>query len=212
MNPQNAGNAPRFTSTFFATAAIACFTYFAFALLLMHVLKPDFSPVNHMISDYAVGQHGWVMRTAFLALSSGNLMLLLGLARSGPSSVTARLGIFLLGVASIGLVVSAIYTTDLDGAPSTRAGDIHLVSFLVNVGSDILASVLLSISFGSDARWRAHQRTAATLAALVVLAFVLQFLTLHRGMPYGLTNRLFVVVAIAWLLTTSIRLRALARN
>ena len=201
---------PRSTTTFFATTAIACFVYFALALLLMHVLKPDFSPVNHMISDYAVGRHGWVMQTAFLALSSGNLMLLLGLARSGLGSVTARLGTFLLGVASIGLVVSAIYTTDLDDAPSTRAGDIHLVSFLVNVGSIILASVLLSISFGSHPRWRAYQRTAVTLAALVVLAFALQFLTLHRGMPYGLTNRLFVAVVLAWLLSTSIRLRALA--
>jgi hypothetical protein len=51
-----------------------------------------------------------------------------------------------------------------------------------------------------------------TLAALILLAFVLQFFTLHRGMPYGYTNRLFVAVLFGWLLATSIRLRAVERD
>jgi hypothetical protein len=162
-----------------------------------------------MISDYAVGRYGWVMTTWFLATSCGCLMLLLGLARSGPSSVAAQLGTLLLGIASVGLVISAIFPTDLEGAPSTRTGDIHNMSFLVNVGSILLAIVLLSVSFGSQSRWRPYRRTAIALASLVVLAAVLQFLTLHKGAPYGLTNRLSVTVLLAWLLATSIRLRQL---
>ena len=77
----------------------------------------------------------------------------------------------------------------------------------MNVGSILLASVLLSVGFGSDPRWRSFKRTAVTLALLLVLAFVLQFLTLHKGSPYGLANRLFVSVLIMWLLAISIRLR-----
>ena len=122
----------------------------------MHVLRPDYTPASHMISDYAVGLYGWVMATAFLALSCGNLMLLLGLARIGPSSVVARLGTLLLGIACIGLVVTAIFPTDLEEARSTHTGDIHTISFLVNVGSTILAVVLLSVSFGSDPRWHTY--------------------------------------------------------
>jgi hypothetical protein len=76
----------------------------------------------------------------------------------------------------------------------------------------MLASVLLSVSFGSDPRWRPYRPTAMTLALLIVLAFVLQFLTLHRGMPYGLTNRLFVTLIYVWMFATSIRLGALARD
>jgi hypothetical membrane protein len=139
MTTQKVVKARRFTSTFFATTAIACFAYAALAILLMHVLRPDYTPASHMISDYAVGRYGWVMATAFLALSCGNLMLLLGLARIGPSSVVARLGTLLLGIACIGLVVTAIFPTDLEEARSTHTGDIHTMSFLVNVGSTILA-------------------------------------------------------------------------
>ena len=106
-------------------------------------------------------------------------------------------------------MISAIFPTDLEGAPSTRTGDIHTISFLVNVGSIILATVLLSVGLWSRPRWRTYRRTAMTLTTLVVIAFVVQFLTLHKGAPYGLGNRLFVTVLFTWLLATSFRLRGL---
>ena len=102
-----------------------------------------------MISDYAVGRYGWVMATAFLALSCGNLMLLLGLARIGPSSVVARLGTLLLGIACIGLVVTAIFPTDPEEARSTHTDDIHTMSLLVNVGSTILAGCFCPSASGA---------------------------------------------------------------
>jgi len=212
MTGQDLGKAARLTSKFFGTAAIACFAYFALALLLLHILRPDYAPTKYMISDYANGRHGWVMTTCFLALSCGCLMLLLGLVRSGPTSVAARIGMVLLGIASIGMVVAAIFPTDPEGAPLSRSGYIHGISFLPNVVSIILATVLLSVSFGSHPLWRAYRRTAVTVASLVVLAFVLQFFTLVLGAPPGLPNRIFITVLLAWLLTTSIRLRAVARD
>ena len=90
MTIDDVGRTPHSASMFFANTAIACFTYSVLALLLLHVLRPDYAPASHMISDYAVGPYGWVMTTWFLATSCGCLMLLLGLARSGPRSVTAR--------------------------------------------------------------------------------------------------------------------------
>jgi len=141
------------TAVFFATTSIVRFAYAVLALLLLHVLRPDYAPVHHFIRDYAVGRYGWVMTTWFLAMGSGCLMLLLGLVCSGPTLVTARIGTLVLGVASIGLVVSAIFPTDVR-LPTTRAGEIHDTSFLVNIGSILLAIVLLSASFGSQPRWR----------------------------------------------------------
>src|SRR5512135_3669670 len=145
MSTEAVTEAPRFTSGFFASTAIACFTYSALVLVLLHLLRPDYTLVDHMISDYAVGRYGWLMTTSFLGMGAGCLMLLLGLARSGPTSVVARLGIYLLAIPAIGLVISAIFPTDLeDAAVSTRAGYIHDIAFLVNIVSIILVMVLLS--------------------------------------------------------------------
>src|SRR4051794_28426503 len=108
---ENSGKARRTTPPFFATAAIAFFTYAALALLLLHVLRPDYALRTHMISDYAVGRYGWAMMTWFIAMGCGCLMLMLGLARSGLSSVLSWIGAVLLSIASIGLLISAFFPT-----------------------------------------------------------------------------------------------------
>jgi len=86
----------------------------------------------------------------FVATSYGCLMLLLGLTSSGLNSIAARLGGLLLGIASIGLLISVVFPTDLVGGPRTRTGEVHTISFLVNVSSIIVATVLLSVSFGEQ--------------------------------------------------------------
>lgn len=110
------------------------------ALLLMHVLRPDYTIVDHMISDYAVGAFGPIMTSAFLSISLGCLALATGLFRVGQASWLGRAGAGLLIVAFAGLIVTALFPTDLETAPSTRTGDIHTISFLVNIVSITLPS------------------------------------------------------------------------
>lgn len=152
------------------------------------------------------------MTSWFLAMSCGLLVLAVGLYANGLRSLVASLGILLFVVAAMGLVVSAIYPTDAPGAPSTSTGAIHDMSFLVNVGSILVATVLLSASFGGHPAWRSYRRTAWLLTSLIFIAFVVQFLTLHKGMPYGLANRFFVAVLFVWLFAVSFRLRETARE
>lgn len=58
-----------------ANLVIACFLYAVAALVLLHFLRTDYIPRSHMISDYAVGRFGWLMKSVFAAMSLGNLML-----------------------------------------------------------------------------------------------------------------------------------------
>jgi hypothetical protein len=201
----------RSASTPFATMAIACFACWALALLLVHALRPERALTTTWISGYALGPYGWVMTTGWLAASCGCVMLTLGLARSGPQTRAAKLGSLLLGILALGMLVTAIFPPDEKGKPSL-SGEIHSISFLVNVTSILLSSVLLSVGFGSDPRWRTFQRTAAILASLIVAAFAVQFLTAYFEVLYGLANRFFAMVLIVWLLATSIRLRAVERG
>ena len=198
--------------TFFGTAAIVFFAYAALVLVLLHVLRPDYSPVNHMISDYGVGRFAWVMQSFFVGVSAGCAMLVIGLAQHGPPFVGARIAIVLLAVASIGLLVSAMFPTDLPGGPSTESGRVHTVSFLVNIVSLVLAAALLTASFGADKRWRPYVRSSFAMLCLIALAFALQFLTLHKGAPYGLANRFFVFALFVWMIATAFRLRALGQQ
>jgi hypothetical protein len=208
MNRQDAAVGAPAGARVWAGAAIACLIYFVVALLALHVLRPDYAPRSHFISDYAVGEYGWVMTTAFLALSGGCCTLMAGLWTAGPKTVIGRLGALLLGVASIGLIITAIYKTDLPGAPYTRSGEIHEMTFRVNTLSLVFGTLILSLSFGSSERWRNFRGVALALFGCIAAAVVIQIATLHKGAPYGLANRLFCAVMIAWLLATAMRLRA----
>jgi len=192
-----------------AAAALACFGAAAGGLLLMHALRPDYQVASHMISDYAVGSFGWVMATVFVLWSAGIALLTSALLLAEPSRPTRKLGALLLGITSVGLLVSAAYRTDLPGLPDTHEGNVHAISFFVNIVCMLAAIPLLSFGFGPTSRLRSFRPAALALAFAVVLAFVLQFFTLRKGMPYGLTNRLFVVVLLAWLACTAARLRGL---
>ena len=204
--------ASRFTPAFFGSITIVCFAYATLALLLMHLLRPDYAPAIHMISEYAVGQYGWVMMTCFLAMACGCLTLLFGLVRSGPGSAVAWAGTLLLALPAMGLVVSALYPMDGSGTSPTRTGEIHDISFLINVVSIFLATVLLSVGFGSSPRWRSFQRIAVILSLLIVLAFILQFLTIQWRELFGLANRFFVVVLFTWFFATSLELRKMGMD
>ena len=190
-----------------STGALACFCLASLGLLLMHVLRADYQVASHMISDYAVGEFGGVMVAVFVTWSVGIALLLSALLLAEPSSIARRLGALLLGITSMGLLVSAAYRTDLPGLPDTHEGNVHTLSFLVNIVCMLIAIPLLSFSFGKPSALRSFRPVALALALAVVLTFVLQFFTLRKGMPYGLTNRLFVVMLLAWLIGTAARLR-----
>jgi hypothetical protein len=193
-----------------AEIAIGCFAYFIVMLVLLHGLRPDYTPIDHMISDYAVGRLGWLMTTAFVAIAAGCLTLGLGMALAGPKSLPGRAAVLLLWVATLGLLVTATFPTDLETAATTTTGNIHTASFLVNVTSLILCSLLFAGSFHQSEDWRGYRWVGLALAITLLAAFIAQFLTLHRGAPYGLTNRLFVAVLMVWLVATARQLRRVA--
>lgn len=194
-----------------AVAATALFIYAIAALAALHVLRPDYAPASNFVSNYAVGAYGWVMSTFFIAFSFGLVSLVAGLSASRIRSALGLAGFAALLITAAGLIVTAIYPTDLPGAPYTRAGDIHELSFKVNVVGILIGVFCLSTALGKDHAWRSHRRTLWTLAAFVAIALVVQFATLRKGLPYGIANRFFVATVFAWMGFVADRLRRIGR-
>ena len=202
--------APRGRSIFFGTAAIAFFLYSILVLLALHVLRPEYSPASHYISEYAVGRFGWLMTTWFLAIGIGCLMLALGLKSVGLASRLGQAGILVLAILSFASLIAAGFPMDPPGGPPTLVGRIHALNFLVSISSVLFTQILLTLGFGIDPRWRSYQRLSIVLTALLLLAYAAQFYTASNGVYEGVANRFYGVVWLAWLLATSLRVRRLA--
>jgi hypothetical protein len=69
----------------FPVLSIAFSSLFILILVLLHFLKPELDPKWRMISEYEIGESGWLMRLAFFAWSGGVISAAIAIARAGPA-------------------------------------------------------------------------------------------------------------------------------
>jgi hypothetical protein len=150
---------------------------FLLVTLVAAVVKPHSDPVQHMVSELAVGQYGWIQTANFLLLA----------AAIGAFAIARRSVLF--GVAAIGVLLSAVYETDLPGAAVTSHGDVHNMLFLV-----VFLSLVVAIA-----------RRGGRLVALTTFALMVVFVLFvgDIGDPLysvaGLIERVMIGLPLAWI-------------
>jgi hypothetical membrane protein len=205
-----AGSQPAAQGAALATAAIVGSVSFVALIIALHVVSPDFDPIERPTSEYATGPFGYLMTLAFVCLSVSTWALVIGLHRTLSEPARSRLGIAFLGVFGIGLLVAAIFPIDLDGAPTTLAGTIHSINGPLTFLSLIVGTNLASRGFRHDVRWRPIHRFASGLALLMIPLFVAGGMAAARETGAGIAQRILLVVVTAWFVVTALRLRAIA--
>lgn len=179
--------------------------YFMGNLAVQHVLRPSYDPVRAFVSAFVIGRYGSLQVAAFFALAIGLLCLAVGLRRALPSSMWLRAGVTLLSICAVATTLAGIFVTDLPGAAATAGGIIHGVAGDIGYLALVGAMLATSLHFAGDQRWRRLFGWSAGLALLSVITLVAMFLTLDTIIA-GLTQRLFGVSALAWVLLVSIAL------
>ena len=169
-----------------------------------------------MVSEYALGRHGWVQRLAFLALALSCVGLVVAI-RPDVRTVGGRTGLACLLAMAAGLTIAAIFPTDPITASRdelTTHGKLHALGSLIGIPSTPLAALLISLGLVRDRSWSGARRPlfwAAGLvwAALLVCARAMAVLLPRSGgqfgpdVPIGWLNRLFLVAQCAWQMTVA---------
>src|SRR5918998_1412286 len=89
-----------------ARLSFAAAATFVVLLAALHFIKPSLDPSWHFISEYAIGDYGWIMVLAFLSLAISYISLFVAL-RSQLHTITGRIGLALLLVSALGLIIAA---------------------------------------------------------------------------------------------------------
>jgi hypothetical protein len=184
-----------------ALIAIGGIVYFVVAVVVLHFLRPEYNPINHAVSNYAVGSYGFFMTAGFYALALSLLALALGLIRSIALTNLSRVAVLLLCLASSGMVVMSIFPGDVHALhpPATITGVIHWTAAGISFLSIMIAAFLLSGSFKTDERWRACQRPCFVLALAMVGALLFYGILALVGW-IGIGQRIYIAVCLLWLL------------
>ena len=96
-------------------------------LTALHFVKPDLNPSWHVISEYALGDYGWIMTIAFLTWGLSAVSLFVAI-RSQVQTLAGRIGLVFLLVGAASPILAAIFPTDPITTPPdamTTSGAIH---------------------------------------------------------------------------------------
>lgn len=171
--------------------------WFIVAVLILNVIDSEYSRMNDFMSDYANGEYGWLMQSAFLGAGIGAIASSVGLRKSLKPGKWVTSSIVFLLIAAIGYLL-AIAKTDPSGATEpTTAGILHIVGSLMVFASLLIAVWLLWGVFKRDPTWSHLAKTQMWFAIAYTLTMIVAFGTPMDG-PVGLTQRILVPVMMAW--------------
>jgi hypothetical membrane protein len=193
-----------------APGAMILILVYLVAAITLHLLPTGFNPVTHELSDYANGPYGWLMTVGFLGLGLGSLLLVWIVARGHDAGLLSPATLVLIGVWGAARFLAAFFHDDLPGAVPTVHGRIHNVLGALAFFSVSTAMILASRRFRREPRWSSLSRLSLVLGVLALTTTLLFVGGVESSSPthpvLGLSERVFYVCAIVWLLLVGSRI------
>jgi hypothetical protein len=187
-------------SRFAAGSAFAASTLFIILLVALHFLKPDLDPSWRFISEYELGDYGWLMRLAFLSLAVSCAGLGVAIVPQ-IRTIVGYLGLVLLLLSAGGMTLAAIFAPDRDNKTHEVGAMLDNVPF---------AALMINWSLSRHAQWFSARRTllyTAGLPLLGLIVFVVSMVVMlprNGGQPgpavlVGWPNRIMILAHCAWI-------------
>lgn len=198
---------------------------FLVILAIVHVVERELT-IGHLISEYELGRHGWLMSLAFVTLGMSSVTFSLAI-RHEVATRAGRIAAGWLRAIALAYVGGAVFlpdsaagfTTPTSVTPSV-AGYLHGACGIIVIVGSPLAFTLLGRSVARDPEWRAVARRVRCVtvvpwlgllsfgASLVGFAFT-QPQTRARMLAVILvtvTNRVLIVSYCVWLMVMALTL------
>lgn len=202
-----------------ATAArisIAAAAVFLGLLVVLHFFKPEFDPSWRFVSEYSIGDFGWLMKAAFFSLAL-SCAFLFSAVRSHVDTMGGRIGLALLLISAAALAAAGIFDSDpVTAKPDelTSEGNLHGLAGAIGIPGLPIAAVLISrslalhnptwLSKGRYLRWAAHLTWISVAAMSIYILTALPGAEgFGPGMWNGWLNRLVVLAYCVWLITAA---------
>ena len=173
--------------------AIAGAIGFVVVVSTLHFLQPGYDLVHQLMSELALGAHGWAMLLAFLLIAGSMFSLAFGIAQFQRSPWL----LVVLAVAALAFLGAGVF-------PLGRASEWHIALIATAFVAVVLAMYLLPsvapAQFGGKAKG-----VSLCLAGGTALSVFLG----HSILPIGVGQRLAAACVVTWICFTGARLRGM---
>jgi hypothetical protein len=191
-----------------------------FSLLVLHFVSPEFKPSWRMISEYALGNHKWLITSFFVFWALASMLLAIALWYE-VSSIWAKIGVILVFISGIGAFMGGLFDVK---------HKYHGLAFGLGIPTLPIGSLLICYHLLSFDGWQTHRSallysTHSIWISLILMAIsMILLMTGYKktGLPMGpgveppkelpkdvigvngYFNRLLVLCYIVWLIVISI--------
>lgn len=194
-----------------ATFALICIYLFIIIIISLHFLPTGYDPLRSPTSEYAVGNYGYLMSTAFVFMSAGCFALLVGLYKGISRSSRSRAGLILLGIWAIGALIAMTFPIAPEGTLSNTVDKIHRTNGPITFLCLTLGTIFISVSFRRDENWRSIYYPALTLSIILLLIFVSVVINFSAGFRLeGILQRIYLIIFSTWFIIIALHLRKIS--
>ena len=187
-------------------------------IAILHGVKNDLYPAAHMVSEYAIGHNGWIMKLSFFAWSLSCISL--GIAiRPHLKTKGGKVGLVFLFIAGLALIMGGIFVIDSPYAEikePTLHGSLHGLSAMLGLPGQAIAALLISYSLKRNPNWVQHRKPVILFAHLTWISLILMFASTFIMMSQsngqfngdtgiGWFNRLLILIYCTWLMIISVK-------
>ena len=173
-------------------------------LTALHILSPEFDPSWRMVSEYALGDYGWVLSLMFLTWALSCVMLFFAV-KPHIHTIGGKIGLGFLLVSAVGTGMAAFFDI---------SHSLHGLAFMTGIPSFLVAALLISLSLIRNPSWISRRRSLLWASILpwvsIVLMVAMMFIGLSQsggefgpGVLIGWPNRLVVLAYCGWLMVAA---------
>lgn len=169
------------------------------------LLRTDLDWLKAPLSFYLRGDHGVWVQMAYFALAMAMLGLGFGFYRALQPDARSGAPLLLFVCAAVALCVTALAEGNMPMRPPTLEGFVHGMAAQTAFLCVTTATLLQSLRFRIDARWR---RRFALAFSVAVVGFVALWIHAHwRDAPRGLAQKVVIALILGWLTLGAMWLR-----
>jgi hypothetical protein len=188
-----------------ARVSIAAVVVYQVLLAALIPIRPDLDPARKPISEYAIGQFGWMMILAFLVstMSYGSLYVAI---RSQVRGAAGRVGLVILLICVVGTFGVGVFVADPISTPmnalSTR-GTLHVVFGTSALVLLPFAALLINLSLTHrNPTWAPARRPLLWTAGIPLLGLAIFSVMVAVVVPAeGWPPRFLLLTYLVWLVT-----------
>lgn len=173
---------------------------FVSSLTVLHWISPDISWTDDYVSYLANEPHGWLFGFGTFVHGSGNLALALGLRSAIGSGQLRNWGGLLLGLAALGILLTAFFPIDPVGQVVSITGTIHRTLASSAFTLELAALFVFSLAFALSRQRHWHQQKSISLSLAVISAIGVTWFMIANQLEVmpGLAERAALLAFMLW--------------